>query len=93
MTVNSIIDFAKQLDVSDLNGEKVMIDFETGKYFCLKGTANDIWDYMSEEKSNILVSNIIKKLLSEYEVDEKTCTDSVLAFLEQLKGNGFIVVK
>lgn len=91
MTVDSTVNFSKQLEVSDLNGEKVMIDFETGKYFCLKGSANDIWDYMSEQSGAIPVKNIVGKLLSEYDVDEQTCSASVLSFLSQLETNGFIV--
>ena len=30
-------------NVTDLAGEKVMVDFEQGKYFCIKGVGNDIW--------------------------------------------------
>lgn len=91
MTIDSTVNFSKQLEVSDLNGEKVMIDFETGKYFCLKGSANDIWDYMSEKGNAISVKDVVAKLLSIYEVDEQTCSNSVLSFLSQLESNGFIV--
>ena len=33
-------------NVTDLAGEKVMVDFEQGKYFCIKGVGNDIWDML-----------------------------------------------
>ena len=36
-----MISMKKQLNVTDLSGEKVMIDFETGKYYMVKGTGND----------------------------------------------------
>ena len=39
----------RKLNVTDLAGEKVMIDFETGKYFLIKGVGNDIWDMLQEE--------------------------------------------
>lgn len=37
MEKNEIIKLKKQLNVTDLAGEKVMIDFESGKYFLIKG--------------------------------------------------------
>lgn len=77
----------KQLDVTDLSGEKVMIDFETGKYFLLKGSANDIWDMLAED---ISVDEIVDKLLTIYDVDRDTCQESVVNFLNQMQENGFI---
>ncbi len=74
-------------NVTDLAGEKVMVDFKHGKYFMLKGVGNDIWDLLEE---NILVNDIIKKLLEEYEVEEKECVDSTLKFLGQLEELDFI---
>ena len=40
MNDNTIVHLVKHLDVTDLAGEKVMIDFATGKYFLLKGSAS-----------------------------------------------------
>ena len=77
----------KKPEVSDLAGEKVMIDFESGKYFLLKGVANDIWD---ELQDGITVQTITSSLMNEYEVDAKTCFDSVKDFLNVLADKGFI---
>ena len=89
MTKSSKVHLIKNLNVTDLAGEKVMIDFSTGKYFLLEGVANDIWDYI---QSPISIEQIEEKLLSEYEIAEDTCHSSVLSFLEQLNGFGFIEV-
>ena len=77
----------KHLDVTDLSGEKVMIDFSTGKYFLLKGAANEIWDMLAED---ISVDEIKDKLMEIYDVDEETCLTSVKNFLQQMEENGFI---
>ena len=37
-------------NVTDLAGEKVMVDFEQGKYFCIKGVGNDIWDMLDGQE-------------------------------------------
>lgn len=77
----------KKLNVTDLSGEKVMIDFETGKYFLIKGVGNDIWDMLQEE---ITPNQIIEKLLGEYDVEREECETSVIAFLEKMKSYDFI---
>lgn len=85
--VNRKIRIVKQLEVTDLAGEKVMIDFETGKYFMIKGAGNDIWDIMQEETD---IEKIVDKLLEIYEIDRDTCQKSVEDFFKQLEKNHFI---
>lgn len=82
-----VIKLKKNLNVTDLSGEKVMIDFDSGKYFMIKGSGNDIWDLIQED---ITVEEIIKKLLAEYDVSEEECEKSVMDFLYKLKENDFI---
>lgn len=80
---SSSVRLVRKLDVTDLCGEKVMIDFESGKYFMLKGIANDIWDMLGDNES-IQISKIIQELLTRYEVEEELCNTSVREFLEKL---------
>lgn len=77
----------KNINVTELAGEKVMIDFETGKYFMIKGVGNDIWDMI---QTPVSVGEIIEKLLAEYDVSEEECSASVCTFLEKLKELKFI---
>ncbi len=74
-------------NVTELAGEKVMVDFAHGKYFMLKGVGNDIWEMLEDE---VKVSAIIEKLLQEYEVEEEQCVSSTIKFLEQLEELEFI---
>ncbi len=90
MTDNSKIKLIKSLDTTDLDGEKVMIDFSSGKYFLLKGSANEIWDYI---QNPILVSDILQKLLNMYDVSEDTCRESIFSFLTQLKNYAIISIE
>ena len=89
MSINKtdVIKLKKNLNVTDLSGEKVMIDFDSGKYFMIKGSGNDIWDLIQEE---ITVEDIIKKLLAVYDVSEEECEKSVLEFLGKLQEFSFI---
>jgi hypothetical protein len=90
MTNNSKIRLIKKLDVTDLDGEKVMIDFSSGKYFLLKGAANEIWDYI---QAPIIVSDILQNLVNVYDVPEDTCRESIFSFLNQLEKYAFISVE
>lgn len=74
-------------NVTDLAGEKVMVDFNHGKYFMLKGVGNDIWDMIEDD---IAVNTIVEKLLAEYDVEEAECVDSTVQFLSQLEELEFI---
>lgn len=77
----------KKLEVTDLTGEKVMIDFASGKYFMIKGVGNDIWDCIQKETTP---AEIIAKLLEEYDVTPEVCEAEVMGFLEKLKSYDFI---
>ncbi|WP_455717501.1 PqqD family peptide modification chaperone [Anaerosporobacter sp.] len=88
--MNGKIKLIKHPEISELAGEKVMIDFESGKYFMLKGAANDIWDLMQYD---ITVIGIIEKLLEIYDVDRETCESSVQDFLQNLVEKDFISIE
>jgi len=84
---NAKIRILKKPDVTDLAGEKVMIDFESGKYFMLVGSANDIWDIL---KDDITIGEIVDALLDIYEVEPEICKQSAVSFLEKLVEIKFI---
>ncbi|MBE5937539.1 MAG: PqqD family protein [Lachnospiraceae bacterium] len=87
MDKNKVVKMIKQLNVTELAGEKVMIDFDSGKYFLIKGVGNDIWDMLQEETTP---GNIIDKLMGEYEVSIEECEESVMSFLKKMQELGFI---
>jgi hypothetical protein len=88
--MNGKIKLIKHPEISELAGEKVMIDFESGKYFMLKGAANDIWDLL---QGGITVAEITEKLLEIYDVDKETCELSVHNFLNNLVEKDFIIIE
>ena len=87
MDKDSKIILKKKLNVTDLAGEKVLVDFECGKYFLIKGVGNDIWDMIQEE---ITPNEIIEKLLTEYDVSREECERSVMEFLGKMEDLKFI---
>ena len=88
MNMNENIKLARELNVTDLSGEKVMVDFESGKYYLIKGVGNDIWDMIQQEMT---VGEMVNQLTKEYDVDEETCQGSVIEFLQNLRNSGLIL--
>ncbi|WP_199618173.1 lasso peptide biosynthesis PqqD family chaperone [Paenibacillus alkalitolerans] len=76
--------------VSDMNGEKVMMSVNNGKYYNLGKIGGRIWELLA---SPTTVNNVIDTLVSEYEVDRKACEDQVNAFLQTLHKEALIEVR
>lgn len=69
------------------DGQVLMMSLERGRYFALEATGQQIWDLIAEPVS---VGAIVDALTAEYDVDRKTCEAEVMAFLEDLEGNGLL---
>lgn len=86
------IRLVKALDVTDLSGEKVMIDFETGKYFLLKGPANEIWDMLVGNEA-LSCNEIVDQLMEIFDVDRETCMESVTSFVKKMEEYQFVTIE
>ena len=75
--------------VSDMDGEKVMLNIENGKYYNLGELGGAIWELIKEP---ISIDSLIMKLLSEYEVEKRECEKHVISFLKELYSEGLISV-
>ena len=81
INLDTIINKNLEIDDTDLDGEKVMMNLERGEYFMMNEVGSRIWEIISKP---INVKNIIETLRSEYEVDEETCKFTVIDFLIRL---------
>lgn len=88
--VNTKVCQSKEIDDADLNGEKVMMNLDKGKYFALNSVGGRIWDLMREE---ISVKDIVNILLEEYDVDTETCENNVFNYLGLLENEELITVR
>lgn len=89
LTYKSIICQSKDIDSTDLNGDKVMMNLEKGKYFALNSIGSRIWDAIEDE---ISIGQVISQLLEEYDVEEEVCKNTVLSFVDKLKNEGLITI-
>ena len=89
INLDTVINKNLEIDDTDLDGEKVMMNLDKGEYFMMNEVGSRIWDIIIEP---INVKGIIEALLSEYEVDEETCTDTVIEFLGRLNNAELISI-
>lgn len=67
--------------------ETVLLDLASGIYFGLDPVGSRIWSLIESPRP---ISEIRDELLKEYEVDETTCENEVLRFLNQAAERGLI---
>ena len=87
INLDSIVSYREDLDTTDIDGDKVMMDLEKGQYFALNSVASRIWE---EIQSPVKLSSVVDILLQEYEVDRETCEKSVIEFVEGLNNAGLL---
>jgi hypothetical protein len=75
--------------VSDMDGEKVMLSVENGKYYNLGRQGGRIWELIANP---IAISDLVSALTEEYEIDRETCERDVLKFLSSLHREKMIEV-
>lgn len=71
----------KEIDVSDLNGEKVMMNIDKGEYFSLNSLGSRVWELIDTPRK---INDVVNNLLEEYEVSEEECRDNVMKFFNTL---------
>ncbi|KGE19322.1 metallophosphoesterase [Paenibacillus wynnii] len=67
--------------VSDMDGEKVMLSVQKGKYYNLGEVGGDIWNALSKPATVAEITSTIERA---YEVKADICQQDVISFLQHL---------
>lgn len=86
---DQVIEQNKQYIASDMNGETVMMNVESGKYYNLGMVGGRIWELSS---SPVSLQNIVNTLVAEYDVSYEVCLEQVSEFAGQMFKEGLIEV-
>ena len=89
INLNTVVSHRQDIDTTDLNGDKVMMDLEKGRYFSLNSVGSRIWELIEEP---IEINKVVDTLLTEYEIDQNTCEESVLDFVKGLNESEIISI-
>lgn len=73
----------------ELNGEAVILNLKNGKYYGLNPVGAEIWNLL---KKPVRLSKIVKRLLSEFDVDEQECRLEVESFLTLMENEGLVEI-
>ncbi|AJS59961.1 lasso peptide biosynthesis PqqD family chaperone [Paenibacillus sp. IHBB 10380] len=76
--------------VSDMDGEKVMLSIENGKYYNLGQIGGRIWELVA---SHATIAGMVEQLVMEYEIEPDVCEQQVYTFLHQLAAEGLVQVR
>lgn len=87
--LNSIIVQIPGNVVSDMDGEKIMLNIKNGKYYNLGSLGGVIWELLKLPTS---FDSLVLTLLSEYDVEREVCEEEVYRFVENLYLEGLISV-
>ena len=71
----------------DLQGEKAILQTDTGVYYTLNEVGAFIWDLL---KSPLNLDAIVKEVMREYEVSKETAEADVLELLLSLQKEGLV---
>jgi hypothetical protein len=75
--------------IQELNGESVILNVKTGRYFGLDGVGTRMWAVMTTSPS---IAVACTNLLEEYEVQEEQLRQDLLEMAENLVANGLVEV-
>ena len=73
---------------TELDGERILLNVETGTFFALRETGLAIWQLIDGQRG---ISAIVEAMTASYEVPEKQCRSAVERFLRDLARAGIIV--
>ncbi|CAM4140603.1 lasso peptide biosynthesis PqqD family chaperone [Paenibacillus alkaliterrae] len=90
ITANELVVQSDGYLVSDMNGEKVMLSIENGKYYNLGQIGGRVWELMA---SPVSIQDMVKQLVTEYEIEPESCEQQVRHFLQKLATEGLIQVR
>ncbi len=86
----SIVVSVKNQISSDLGGEAVILNMNTGIYHGLNEVGAFVWNLIEQPQ---LVQDIQQMLLQEYEIEASVCTKDLFALLKDLQDAELIEVE
>ena len=73
---------------ADMDGETVMMDAATGKYYNLSEVGGRIWTLTEHPLTS---DELVQALIDEYDVDRVQCEEDIKSFMDQIVQTGLIL--
>jgi hypothetical protein len=75
------------LAATEVDGEAVVLSFDSGEYYGLNGVAADIWTTLEDGAT---VGELQESVVDEYDVDPDRCRSDLEPFLAELAEEGLV---
>jgi hypothetical protein len=89
ITTKDTVAKSKELLMSTIDNEAVILGISSGTYFGLNEIGTRIWSLLDQP---VKVISLIKLLLDEYDEEEKVITEHIIEFLNALYSKSLIVL-
>lgn len=89
ITLDTMLVQVEDILTTPLDDELALLNLDTGKYYGMDSVSSRIWELIEQPQA---VSALCEQLLSEFEVDEITCRQEVLHFLQELANANLVQV-
>ncbi len=89
ITRDTIVVVADEVVSCDLDGEAAILDIKDGIYYGLDPVGAKIWNLIQKP---LIINEIIKTILNEYDVDKDQCTNDIFELIEELLDNRLVKV-
>ncbi len=89
ITNSSIVTAVTHQVATNLAGEIIVLNLQSGMYFSLEGVGARVWDLIQEPRK---VNFIKDTILVEYAVEPERCEQDLLALLQKLASAGLVEI-
>ena len=90
LDLNSAVAVSSSQASSELLGEVVILELESGVYYGLNETGSLIWSLLQSGKSLVEIQELI---LAEYDIEPEQCTRYIIKLVEKLEAKGLVQIK
>src|SRR4051812_40458590 len=89
VSLRDIVAISPNVVFQFVDGEAVLLNFQSGVYFDLNGTGTDIWKILSEDGS---LASAHSRLAEKYAIDPQLIEDDLLVLTSALVANGLVTI-
>lgn len=90
ISLDTVVVAGSELVTANLDGEVVILGFQSGSYFGLDQVGAFVWDLLQKPQT---VAALRDRILQEYEIDKERCEQDLLNLLGQLLDQQLIEIK
>lgn len=88
--LESVIVASKEQLSSNIGGETVILGLSAGRYYGVDSVGARLWQLIHEP---VVVADVLRTLLSEYDVDPVRCQADLFRLLQQMADAGLVEVR